>query len=273
MIGKPGIWFLKKESQATWSIMPVLEGAIPIDISFITVPAGPLSYDPDATPVDKLVAEIAAAAQEPSTASEAARHIGLGALNDLDPTKVRRLWDALAQSSSGPSKAIGLAQLIQAGDRAALLAVANGDVQIDPGQPNFLAMSINQYRDSDPAAISALAKVAQGQEPLRSAAAHALRAIHTEDTLPYLAALLDSDSAIVRYEGVAGIASFANGLPVQTDQNYTNMAFLKPSATAEFQPTDETREHFPGLDLFRENEQKYILFWKKWLADNQLAKP
>jgi hypothetical protein len=49
------------------------------------------------------------------------------------------------------------------------------------------------------------------------------------------------------------------------------MAFLSPSPDARFISTEETREHFPTVDTFSQNEQKYILYWKKWLADNQLV--
>ena len=99
-------------------------------------------------------------------------------------------------------------------------------------------------------------------------AAHALRAIHTKESLPNLRLLLDSSDQTVRYEAVFGLAAFANNLPVQANENTVNLGYLKSPADGPF-TTPDTRANVPSLPEFRANEQKYIGFWKLWWAQVQ----
>jgi hypothetical protein len=113
------------------------------------------------------------------------------------------------------------------------------------------------------AALTDLASSSSGSVSLRRCSAHALRAIHTKESLPGLLQLLDSSDQTVRYEAVFGLASFANGLPVQVPSNTANLEFLRPSGNSPL-ATADTRANMPSLPEFRSNEQKYLNFWRQW---------
>lgn len=267
LAGKSGIFFLKKKTEVAWKILPVLNGSIPLDISFINLPIKPLSCAANATPLDKLIEEIVSGIVDPSTPR--AGEMFLAALGDIDPVRLKAVGNGLLNSSIPSVKAIGLGLLLDKGDRSALLGLGNGrEMGLSSEQMSTLARSVARYRDSDAAAIQSLGTMAGGAEPLRSAAVAALRAIHTRKALPFLAELLNGNSSELRYAAVAGIASFANGLPVQTLENYTSMAFASSNPAVVY-ANEETRLHFPTVDTFLQDEQKYISFWKNWWAVNK----
>jgi hypothetical protein len=274
--GASGIWFLKQKTEAQWLLLATKEGEINLGDTLIPVPEGELSYDAgnDSDPASKIVSEIIAAAADQKTAPMARLMISLGLLDDLGPAALNALWSGLSVSSDRTSQIVGLSGLIRTNSPAAGVVLRSLTpmqlASMDARQTEQLALGLRLFRSADPESIAMLGALSN-VDPLRSAAVEALRAIHTQETLPYLAAFLDSASAELRYQAVTGIASFANGFPIQTRENYASMAFLSPSPTARFRSTEETREHFPAVDTFAQNEQKYILFWKKWLADNQLV--
>jgi hypothetical protein len=256
-----------------------MEGATQLWHVFIPVsdqaPANPLIGLADA-PTTKLAGEIEMAANDEKVAPRVREIITSGAMDDLDGVTLSSLWSRLSSSPNSTTRLVALGSLIRKGQAGALQTVAGlQPATINAQDQAILGAALLAYRNMDPVGIRALGQMVTKRysEPVRSGAAEALKAIHTQDTLPYLTALLDSESRDLRYQAVSGIASFANGLPVQTKENYATMAFLVPNSNADFKSTDETRANFPMIDTFFENEQKYILFWKKWLADNGLVKP
>jgi len=92
--------------------------------------------------------------------------------------------------------------------------------------------------------------------------------MHTQNTLPILAKLLDADTVDLRYEGVLGLASFANGLPMLTRTNVTGIEFAQPTSNSPF-TTEDTLRHTPTEPAFRQDEMKYVGFWKAWWAAHQ----
>ena len=99
--------------------------------------------------------------------------------------------------------------------------------------------------------------------------AHALASIHTRATLPYLAALLDDPVLDLRAEAVGGMASFANGLPVQITADLTSMRYLQFPEKAPYL-TPETRANF-GMGKFtiEQDEARYLSCWRTWWAEHR----
>lgn len=105
--------------------------------------------------------------------------------------------------------------------------------------------------------------------PLREAIAHALSAIHTAATLPYLATLFDDPDINLRIEAIGGVGAFANGLPIQTLSGTPSLAHLQFPAAAPYMTTD-TQLHFAlGALAIVPNEAAYLSYWKQWWLQNK----
>jgi hypothetical protein len=103
----------------------------------------------------------------------------------------------------------------------------------------------------------------QYSDKVRACAAHALREIHSRQTLPLLEKLLEDHSPQIRYDAVIGLAQFAIGFPMarMEDKKAAIAGFtLGPNFTSDMYP------HYPAHGLFLSNEQEYISYWKNWLA-------
>jgi len=95
---------------------------------------------------------------------------------------------------------------------------------------------------------------------VQASVAQALANIHTWETLPYLASLLQSEDPWVSYTGLRGIALFANGImpgpygvrAPQNPQPYT---------------TEATRRNFINWKQFAADPAPYVSFWQAWVAN------
>ena len=270
VIGETGIWFLK-QTGSTFGVVPVTSGMSPMSEVFVNVPAAVPTASAALTShgaVGSLVAELNAAAQDNSTASGIFRLAEGGALVDLNDTNGQLLFADLASSPNVSVRALAWAEQLRLGQTAGLISLASADLSA-LGQSTWLMLTstICQFTSTDPAAISSLEKLTSSDfgDDMKTCAAHSLRAIHSAAAVVILAGLLDSTSPRLQYEAVAGIASFANGLPVQTQKNVLDMsAFAAPSDATT--ATDDTRKNFPTMAAFNKQPQAYVTFWKNWLA-------
>ena len=161
------------------------------------------------------------------TAWEARRRgkVGSGKITDAVP----ELWAKLSVSSSSLLRANGLAGQIRMGLPTALTTLASvKPAAFTTDAWDAMSVALCQYRNTVGDGLASLAVLTGPTyaENVRYCSAHALRSIHTRDAARYLRPLLDSDSLRLQYEAVAGVASFANALPVQTPSNTPNMGFL-----------------------------------------------
>ena len=270
-VGRTGIWFLKRTESAL-IVMPVTGGAVPLADVYIAVSPDPLpsqgASDANLSSAIKLANELRAAAQNPVIEPATRRILSSGAADDLDDNTLQLTWANLSSSTDPGSKALGWAGEIRRGQTAPLTALVDaGPGAISPDALNTLTMAICQFSGSDPGAIASLGSLAKSTFPdaLKGCAVHALRRIHTRETIVFLVSELDSPSQQLQYEAVAGIASFANGLPVQTSQNTADMsAFAIPPNSPP--STAETRQNFPSRSIFNKQPQMYISFWKDWVT-------
>ena len=189
-------------------------------------------------------------------------------MDQLKSPVIHTLYERLAASQSVWQQILGLDGLIIGGDASALAKAVASDASFSKYglERGMLWHAIReQFRSTDPAAIATLAQTAESTSAaldLHRVAAHALAAVHTSATLPYLATLLDSPDAILRVEGIGGIGAFANSLPTQTPANTASLAYLQFPAKGVYK-TEDTMTHFAmGPKAIESNESYYLSFWK-----------
>ena len=132
----------------------------------------------------------------------------------------------------------------------------------------------DEFRAADANSITALGGTAvdsANPAAFRQAAAHALASIHTVETLPYLAALLDASDGKLRIEAIGGLGSFANGLPVQTTANTPGLASLQLTGSAPLKTADTIANFALGERAISRNEAAYLTFWKSWWAAHRAS--
>jgi hypothetical protein len=269
--GASGIWFLKQQG-TNWVVLPVAVGAVPFSQIYFSVPSGTLAakyaYAPTVSTQTKLAWEIAAAMSDPRTRPAAMHIIGSGVLDDLGSSVLSPVWAGLVASSDSLVKAFGLAGQVRLGSPAALAAIAGADpARFSSDAQDHLSEAICGYTNPASESVSSLGLLTQSGyiSRLQFCALRALRAIHTKETLPYLATFLDSTSEKLQYEAVAGIASFANSFPLPTARNTADMTMLAISPNAPL-ATAATQANFPTQRTFADQPQTYISFWKNWLS-------
>jgi hypothetical protein len=273
-----GLWFLQRSSKG-WELLPVMQGDLDFDQVFIEVPPAailsPYAYSPAEPVSDKVASEVSAAIESANGGGMQLAALHYGQLDRLNSPVIQRLYKRMSSSASPNQRILGLSGLIRGGSTAALSAAAQaasslGDYPLEAG---VLSESVrNEYRATDANSVEILGQIATALTgpslPLRQAAAHALTGIHTAQALPYLAALLDDPDSDLRAEGVSGLASFANGLPVQTSANVPSLGYLQRPASAPYM-TKETDANF-ALGPGAETEPR-LSFWKAWWLQNRTA--
>ena len=270
--GKPtGLFFLRINGTG-YTALPVISGTIMSSDLYLAIPAADLSgtyvYQDSAALADKLTAELAAAVNGLKNGDFAVGAAYLDGLESLKSPTLITKYNGLADAASPDAKALALAGLIRNGDVAALGRVqTENDSLTKSAQFTHIVNSICwYYRNSGTQSVSVLGTIAgnpMASIALQRCAVHALRSIHTKESLPALRQMLESSDQTIRYDAIQGLAAYANNLPIQTIDNTAGMAYLKPLGDGPF-ATSETRANMPSLPAFRANEQKYLTFWKQW---------
>ncbi len=273
-----GLWFLQQTASA-WNILPVVQGTLDFSQTYFPTPAGPVlsayTYSQSASAQDKLASEISSGI-EASTGYVFQYYavFEAGLLDDLRSPVLTRLYQRLAASAN--NRLLGLSGLIRNGDATALAEAARTAAADQGNQAEgALLLSIRAYfRSADPSAVAVLGATAtdssNSNTAFREAAAHALAAIHTAASLPFLATLLDDPDPNLRVEAVGGIGAFANGLAVQTAAGMPSLAHLQLPAKAPYKTAD-TVAHLAFGRAIAANEAFYVLFWKSWWEQNRAS--
>jgi hypothetical protein len=199
-------------------------------------------------------------------------------LDELNSPVVALHFQRLSNSTSTRQQVFGLSGLIRGGSGTALATAAQPatDFAGYPLENGILLQSVRDYfRATDAGAISTLGSVAADSSnpntAFREAAAHALAAIHTVATLPYLATLFNDPDTILRVEAIGGMGAFANGLAIQTMAGVPSLAYLQFPPTAPYM-TATTRANFAlGSQAIERDEASYLSFWKQWWSQNKAA--
>jgi HEAT repeat protein len=229
-----------------------------------------LQYAAGAPIDEKLMLELAAAIENRDGSDFAVDY--LAGLHTQGTAAVLKVYQRFSQSSSTALRAYGIAGLIREGNIQVLSTLAADVHAINAGASGDLIVNeVCQYSNANPAAVAALGALSGATTTvprLQFCAAAALRRIHTKETLVYLQELLDSQYPDVRYEAVAGLASFANSGSIPREPPR-----VVDGAVVTRQPniykSSQTLENFPTVATFQQNEAKYIAFWKGWWTSVQ----
>jgi len=269
--GQYGIWFLRTDQEGDWTLLSITNSRVPLQAAFFelsgsAVPIPPIDQSAPGTASDLVAEELGAAL--PYYKGPLQLHLlatGLrGIANSSSP---HRIYESLRSSSDAELKFIALAGLISEGDRTALAEVsedisAAADLTVGGA---FVADAVRSLRDSDSGTVLALGKIASSRsDQLRSSAAQALAYIHTRETMPFLAQLLDAPDAGSRQSAMLGMSRFVCNLPVATEQATVTGRDLVPQGPAPYR-TRATDDHsLATRQLDANKEAEYLGFWRAW---------
>lgn len=273
-----GIWFLRQTKTTTWQVVPAVQGNAELNQVYVPTASGSITssytYSQSAAIADKLTSELGAAIENRDGSDILLYALQIGGLDELNSPVAGQVYQRMATSTAANRKVIGLSGLIRAGNGSAIAAAASAALALsnDPST-GILVMSIrNSFRATDRDSVTAAGSVATDSSQdavLREATAHALAAIHSVATLPFLATLLDDSNQNLRIEAIGGMAAFANGLAVQTSANVASLSYLQVPDKATYK-TPETVAHLAlGRQAIAPNEASYRSFWKTWWAQNR----
>jgi hypothetical protein len=265
-----GIWFLTtNDASGNWDLLTARPTAVRTVLGLFlpaspTPPTGPYAYPPGTPLIDSLVYETAAGVQS----SNADPELLLGAFDSMDTATIRSLLASILSSRNPGTEAVGLAGSLE---RALPGAIQNlvdlwPAISTDTHASDVVSALASSWRDLTPAAVQQLATFAAGAlagSDIRSAAVRALAAIHTRETLPFLASLLSSADANEQVLAVYGLSAFANGCPVQTRDNVVSMAYLQCTQPSTYK-TSETVANFGFRPGPPDEESALVSFWKTW---------
>jgi len=129
-----GLWFVRR-SESGWTLVPVLQGSVPLAMTFFPGPVGPIAsayaYDASASLTDMIASEIGAAIE----AGGGSYNLQLyslqdGLLDQLQSPVLTVLYQRLSNSNSVPQQLLGLGGLIREGSSAALVAASQSPAVI-----------------------------------------------------------------------------------------------------------------------------------------------
>jgi hypothetical protein len=194
-------------------------------------------------------------------------------LEALNSPMINLLYQRMSVSPLTQEAIMGASGLIRIGQGTAISSAVALVPQLANYQieTNVLLFSIRSaFRATDPQSAAALGRAAADNTnpslAFRQACAEALRAIHTLAALPYLATLLDDPDQSIQSSGAAGMAAFANGLPVQTLAGVPSLSFLQRPATAPYMTPNTIANGAAGPRAYTT-----VAFWKAWWAANGSA--
>jgi hypothetical protein len=279
--GVRGLFFCNRGDAGSWVLVPVTDGAIhDVMQTFFLLPAdaGSISYAADDSLVDKIVRELIPThvwrSKQGITASASVVDTVLGGSDGS-----RALKEVSAQlllHGAREDRILALHALVLLGDASALSVI---DLEQDNligesdranmlGTPQVAVLTDaikTFYKTPDAAGVSVLVRWVDSTpyQTLREAAAAALARIHTQETLPSLAKLLNSPDLRLRVYAVGGLAMFANNVPIGSHE---------PGPQPWKYRTDETMLHSAmGAKAIAANESFYVDFWKQWWKDNSAS--
>ena len=267
-----GIWFLRRGPSEAWDVLTARPGAVrsvrglflPVSLAPLT---GPYAY-PAGTPLlDVLVYEVAAGVR--STDEDPG--LLLGAFDSIDTPAVRAVLSTCLASSRPSLQAVGLAASLERETPGAIQQLARLWPAISSPYKKYVVAALrDSWRDPTPGAVRQLASMA-AVEPVGSdvldAAAWALAAIHTEETLPFLAALLHSASPGKQEQAIYGLSAFANGCLMKTRSNVVSMAYLQCHQPSAYKTAD-TVANFGFRSGTQDQQSALVSFWRNWWANH-----
>jgi hypothetical protein len=262
-----GIWFLSHGAVSDWDVLPAHGNASIRDLFFPAAAAAlppPYQYNASTSAVDALTLEVAGGIESDGTSPE----LMLGAVTSLNGPVVEIVFSRFLASPSVSFQVIGLSGFLEHNlqDSVPQLLRLWPAISQDPARQYVLSALRDSFRDTTPGTVrqlSALAVDGATSSEVRRAAVVALAAMHTKESLPFLAGLLRSPNPEERMKGVYGLSSFANGCPPQTRGNFKTMQYLQFLNPSPYR-TRETMAQFAFRRGPPDQEAALIAFWQQW---------
>lgn len=273
-----GIWFLKQgsSSQAGWIVVPTMSGQ-PTENDLLL----PISVSSDAMDRDVGVSlQVALSLCESMTSFGNETPSGLINANLFeilgmyaDHPQLAECWERRVQVAGGDGRVVAVAGLIRAGDQTGIDRLLQQLEEFEQSRAfPLIVTAIADRRLTDPDALSKLGALGTRDGPmpegLAFAVAYSLRQVHLKEVLPFLVELLDHDDLHVRYQAVAGMASFAAYSNIPVEQKIGRKGQFVSSEGGPY-ANAETAANFPTLKGFREDPSRYTSFWKGWWSREQ----
>jgi hypothetical protein len=263
-----GMWFLTHSANGAWQVLTArprlahtaLGLFLPAPPAQIT--SGPYAYGPGTALIDALIYEAAAGAAAENGDPDAIP----AAFHSVDTPAVRSVLHSFLQSGNLSLEAVGLQGEIERLAPGALDQLAGlwPTVGTGPHRDDLLSALSMYWRDSSASSVQALISLAgRGDPELRLAAVTALASMHTENTLAYLASLLQSTDADEQVQAIYGISAFANGCPMKETSNSVSMAYLQCDQPSAYRTAD-TFSHFGFRRGTPDQESSLAAFWQSW---------
>jgi hypothetical protein len=272
--GPVGIWFLTQTTSGTWDVLVSNpSGAHFSNALFLPAstakPTGPFAYGSTTPMVDALVYEVAAGIQ--NTPSDPV--IMTGAVDRMDTPAVKAVLSTYLASADPGLKSIGLALSLERGVPGVTQQLSEAWGQISADRHAFWVSQAlrDSWRDPTPAAVTQMAAFASAAplgSPIRAAAIRALAAVHTRETVPFLASLLSSSDSSEQERAIYGVSAFANGCPIQTNANATSMTYLTQCNHSSTYSTPDTVAHFAFGPGSAERMSAFAQFWQGWWSNH-----
>lgn len=185
---------------------------------------------------------------------------------------VQSCWKAMSVSARSDQRAVGLAGLVRSGDVDSLAIIALHLDELSKSQTaGALATAISDFRVPQSEAVESLGAISEGgSRDLRFAATYALRVLATSASLPWLALRFADPDPQVRYQAIAGFATFANSGHVPVEERLRSPGQFLATGDGPF-TSDQTKNNFPTVDRFLESEQQFLGFWSSWYQDHRMS--
>lgn len=262
-----GIWFLTAPTGSAWDVLPATTGFTVASLYLPALaqrPSGAYKYPDGSSLQDVLTYEIAAGVV--GTGSDPG--VLLEALGTLDSAAIETVLANLRTSQNPALRAVGLAGSVLRAQPGALTNIVQmwPNIGADPHSALVVTMLRDAWRASDATSVEELSAISGNPalpDEIRSASLRALSSIHTPEALPALAALLNSPSPSEQTLGIFGLASFANGCPIQTRDNTASLAYLFCNPSGPY-GNQETLQNFALAGASTTQLSKAISFWQQW---------
>lgn len=268
-----GLLFLRKDANGTWEIVPVTVGGAEWEDMYVSTPpvipdaimnVASSSLPKGPSVFDRVLLEMV-------TATEAGAHMPFDLVDNLRETHSQVLVAAfkrfLANSNTDLSM-IGLRGLVATGDPLSILTMQQKYMALASkgGWPALVREVKFYYLNTAPNAVESLGQIANDTTAgidFRIAAATALARMHTQQTLPHLAKLLDDQNGALKSIAVGGMSGFANNVPIGSHEPARGAWPYRTSESISHSAFDET--------VIGRQESYYVGFWKAWWQQNQVS--
>jgi hypothetical protein len=264
-----GLFFLAATRDGSWALIPAAGGDIGWDVAYIATPtnapgavrdAASRSLPANASVLDEVYAEMVVVEE-----------VGPPPVLDFQLVEQFRsvsqspvlaaAFSRFAASQDPRLIAEGLRGGVLSGDPALILNArqSSATLSAEVGWYGLMNDIKTYYQNTGQPAIQNLGQVATDttcRSELRVAAAGALARMHTQQSLPYLAVLLDDPDLVLRAMGVGGLSSFANNVPIGSHE---------PAAGPWKYRTDDTIAHsIFDVSIVGQSGPYYVGFWRSW---------